>query len=490
MFHLFLEHTADAVCLFDPSTASIADCNEATAALMRCRSRADLVGKRLEKLLPVQPDGSPTVEAARWIEETLKSGNSRFEWMSQRFDGTKVRLEVNATAIERDGGTVIVLVLRNITEPTEAEDALLESEARFRSFFERNADAMSLFDPHTLRYIEANEAAARLIGAPGREALRNVSPVERWPERQPDGRLSVEKVREMIRLALAKGSHRFEWWSRRYDGSELPLDIVATAIPSGKPTLLSLVYRDTSEYKRAEGEIRQLNASLEKRVVERTTELMRANDQLRRTEEHFRKRSEQVQKHRDVLLELAHSDKSNFAQALQRICSLSAAALDVERVSYWSVQENDSEISCEVLYRRNTDSFDMQLKGSRLGFAEYPAYFEELASHVLTHPATSALAEKYLKPLGISSLLDAPVWECGEGVGVLRHEHIGPAREWSPKEVDFVSALASRCRSRWRNQIAHDRNISCARARRGCARVRRASARPFERARRSFHCCG
>ena len=132
MFHLLFEHTVDAVCLFDPSTATIADCNEATAALMRCRSGADLVGKRLEKLLPpVQLDGSPTVEAARWITETLKSGNSRFEWTSQRFDGTKVRLEVNATAIERNCETVIVLVLRDIIEPTEAEDVLLESETRF-----------------------------------------------------------------------------------------------------------------------------------------------------------------------------------------------------------------------------------------------------------------------------------------------------------------------------------------------------------------------
>jgi len=327
---------------------------------------------------------------------------------------------------------------------------LLESEARFRSFFERSADAMSIFDPETLRNIEANEAAARLVGAPSRDALRNDSPVERWPKRQPDGRLSIEKVREMIELALTQGSHRFEWWSRRYDGSELPLDIVMTAVPFGKRTLLSVVYRDISEHKRAESEIRQLNTSLEKRVVERMTELVRANDQLKRTEEQLLKRSEQVQKHRDVLLELAYSDKSDFTQALQKICSLSAAVLDVARVSYWSVQENDSAISCEVLYRRNTESFDMQFNGSRLGFAEYPAYFEELAAkrpivanHVLTHPATSGLAENYLKPLGISSLLDAPVWECGEGVGVLRHEHIGPPRDWSAEEIDFVSALAS-----------------------------------------------
>jgi hypothetical protein len=56
----------------------------------------------------------------------------------------------------------------------------------------------SLFDPQTLRYVEANEAVARLLGAHGKDALRNISPAERWPERQPDGRRSIDKVRELI----------------------------------------------------------------------------------------------------------------------------------------------------------------------------------------------------------------------------------------------------------------------------------------------------
>ena len=85
-----------------------------------------------------------------------------------------------------------------------------------------------------------------------------------------------------------------------------------------------------------------------------------------------------MQKHRDVLLELAQSNKSDLERALQKICSVSAATLEVARVSYWSVQEDDSAISCEVLYLRNTDSFDLQFKGRRLVFAEYPAYFDEL----------------------------------------------------------------------------------------------------------------
>jgi PAS domain-containing protein len=80
MFHLLYERTADAVWLFDPGTAKVVDCNKAPAALMRCRSRVDLVGKRLEDLSPaVQPDGSPTAEAVRHIAETLKNGKNRFE---------------------------------------------------------------------------------------------------------------------------------------------------------------------------------------------------------------------------------------------------------------------------------------------------------------------------------------------------------------------------------------------------------------------------
>jgi PAS domain-containing protein len=80
MFHLLYERTADAVWLFDPGTAKVVNCNKAPAALMRCRSRVDLVGKRLEDLSPaVQPDGSPTAEAVRHIAETLKNGKNRFE---------------------------------------------------------------------------------------------------------------------------------------------------------------------------------------------------------------------------------------------------------------------------------------------------------------------------------------------------------------------------------------------------------------------------
>jgi PAS domain S-box-containing protein len=164
----------------------------------------------------------------------------------------------------------------------------------------------------------------------------------------------------------------------------------------------------------------------------------------------LRKHGEQVEIHRDVLLELARSNKSDLEKALQNICALSAQTLDVARVSYWSLLENNSGIVCEVLYLRDAKSCDEKFKGVQLGFSDCPAYFDALATkrpivadRVLKHSATSGLAESYLKPLGISSMLDAPVWVRGEVVGVVCHEHIGPPRDWSADEIDFVSALAS-----------------------------------------------
>jgi len=163
-----------------------------------------------------------------------------------------------------------------------------------------------------------------------------------------------------------------------------------------------------------------------------------------------------VQRHRDVLLELAHADKADLAQALRQVCATAAATLEVARVSYWALEPGPAggapAICCEALFWGGAPGggFEGPGRGLRLGHADCPAYFEALgtnrpivADRAGEHPATRGLAQSYLQPLGISSMLDAPVWMGGRVVGVLCHEHVGPARDWSAEEVDFASALAA-----------------------------------------------
>lgn len=320
----------------------------------------------------------------------------------------------------------------------------------FDLLFERTADAVWLFNPATASVVDCNAAAVELMRFPSKSDLVGKHSAEISPAIQPDGLPTVESAAGRIREVLQSGNSRFEWVFLRYDGTEVPLEMTATAIERNGQPLIMVVSRDITERKKAEQEIRMLNASLEKRVAERTAELLRTNEQLMRTEQELRRRNEHVQKHRDVLLELAQSDKSDPNLALQQICSLAATTLEVARVSYWSLEEHDSVIVCELLHLRSTGKIDPSFRGVQLTARECPAYFEALAtrrpiiaSDAISHPATRGLGESYLKPTGIASMLDAPVWVRGEVVGVLCHEHIGSAREWLAEEVDFVSALAT-----------------------------------------------
>jgi PAS domain S-box-containing protein len=452
MFQLLFERCADAIFLFEPSRQVFVDCNPAAVAMMRASTKQQLLMLHPEELSPeFQPDGRRSSEKSpEMTQMALAKGSHRFEWQVRRLDGTELPIEVLATPIQLGAEPLFATICRDISERKAAEAALRDSESRFRLLFERSADAMALFDPQIGRFIKSNEAIARQVGAPSFEALGQASPAEISPQRQPDGRFSSEKAEEMIRLALANGSHRFEWLSRRYDGSELPIEVVLTAIPFGDRPLLFAVSRDVSDRKRAERAILELNASLEERVAQRTAELEQVNAQLKCAEQNSRQRAAQVQKHRDVLLELAQLNKSNFQHALKKICSLAASSLQVARVGYWSFTQNNPAIVCEHLHLLATQSADEKSKGARLALGDCPAYFQALgekrpivANRVLKHPATSGLAEIYLKQMGISSMLDAPVWVRGEVVGVLCHEHIGPARDWTAEEIDFVSALAA-----------------------------------------------
>jgi PAS domain S-box-containing protein len=103
-----------------------------------------------------------------------------------------------------------------------------------------------------------------------------------------------------------------------------------------------------------------------------------------------------------------------------------------------------------MLYLRERSGSDPSAQGTRVVLRDCPAYHAALekkepivAHHAPTHPATSELAESYLRPLGITSMLDVPVWWHGQVVGVLCHEHVGEPREWTAEEIDFASSLAT-----------------------------------------------
>ncbi|MDB6110769.1 MAG: multi-sensor hybrid histidine kinase, partial [Pedosphaera sp.] len=167
--------------------------------------------------------------------------------------------------------------------PEAARD---DTQSMFRLLFERSADAFTLWDPQSALFVDANPAAVQLTGAPDQAALLRVGLVQISPERQPDNRLSGEMAQAAITSAFEKGTHRFEWSVRRFDGSQLPVEIVLTPIQFGARPLLFLAAREITERRQAEEEARQLRATLEHRIAERTAEVAASEARLRTLVEH------------------------------------------------------------------------------------------------------------------------------------------------------------------------------------------------------------
>jgi two-component system, cell cycle sensor histidine kinase and response regulator CckA len=64
------------------------------------------------------------------------------------------------------------------------------------------------------------------------------------------------------------------------------------------------------------------------------------------------------------------------------------------------------------------------------------------AAVAAVEPWTAELADEYLAPLGITSMLDAGIFVDGAMVGVVCHEHVGPPRQWTTEARDFSGSVA------------------------------------------------
>ncbi|MBN3898133.1 MAG: PAS domain S-box protein [Nostoc sp. NOS(2021)] len=155
------------------------------------------------------------------------------------------------------------------------------------------------------------------------------------------------------------------------------------------------------------------------------------------------------QKQSQKLLQLARSktfQQGNLNAVLREITETAARTLLVERVGVWLYNKERSKIECIDLYNLSTKEHTF---GKSLLKTNYPAYFQALEEErsIAAHDAkndirTQELSESYLSVLGITSLLDAPIWVEGRLVGVVCHEHIGEGRQWTLEEETFAGSIA------------------------------------------------
>lgn len=158
----------------------------------------------------------------------------------------------------------------------QAETALRESERKFRGLFLNSRDAMNTADPATKRFTSCNPATLQMFGVKTEAEFIAHSPASFSPERQPDGRLSVDAVKSMIEITLREGAHFFEWTHRRANGEEFPTDVLLTRVEQDGKHLILATIRDITERKRAEAALRASEEKL-RQIFEHSVQVFYAH---------------------------------------------------------------------------------------------------------------------------------------------------------------------------------------------------------------------
>lgn len=218
--------------------------NSACVRLFGATSADQLLGKSL--LGFIHPDYR---EAVRERVRILYDEKKDIPGMVQkvlRLDGTVVDVEIKAAPFTFEGRPAVQTVVRDISERIRAEEALRQ----FRAAMDLSPDLILLIDRASMRFVDVNDTACRLLGY-SRQELLELGPQDVASR----SREELERAYDRI-IDGDAGDTTLEMNHRRKDGSLLPVEVVRRAVPSHDGHIIVVIARDISERRRVEAELR------------------------------------------------------------------------------------------------------------------------------------------------------------------------------------------------------------------------------------------
>jgi PAS domain S-box-containing protein len=161
-YHALFEETYDAILII--VDGKYTDCNSSAERMLH-GTKEQIIGKTLWDLSPeIQPNGkSSSAIAMERLNLALNGEHQRFEWMQRSLDGREFDAEVSLFRIQIDGTVAVQAIFRDITEKKKADEALRQSEEKYRILSEASPNAIYIINKDaTIAY--ANNYALRMLG--------------------------------------------------------------------------------------------------------------------------------------------------------------------------------------------------------------------------------------------------------------------------------------------------------------------------------------
>ena len=242
-FRAAMDASADLMLLIDPSSLRYVDVNDAA-----CRA----LGYSREELLTMGPPDifSTTREDLTRLYERMIAGElvaPTVKGQYRRKDGSQLPVEAYPRAVRSGEGHVIVSIARDVSERLAAEETL----RRFRVAMDNSADMIVLIDRTTMRFVDVNETACRLLGY-SREELLKMGPQDVLPT----SREELERAYDEF-IATPSHIHGMRSQYRCKDGSTFPFESTRHVLRSGDAYIIAAISRDIRERLASENALRE-----------------------------------------------------------------------------------------------------------------------------------------------------------------------------------------------------------------------------------------
>ncbi|MCA1905326.1 MAG: PAS domain S-box protein [Desulfarculus sp.] len=232
-----------------------------------CNNQAcDMLGAPREKIVGAHPwDFSPPEQApglsSRQYGHELMTAARRgdaqlFEWRHRRLDGVVFDAEVRMTRVAVAGKSLLMTLVRDVTQRRQAEAALKQSEDKFAKAFMASPTWVTIAAVDDGRFLDVNQAFLAGTGFSRPEVIgRSALDIKLWADPAQRERM-VELLRRDGRIQGEQVTFR------RRDGGLIHCELSVELIEVGARPCFLAVMIDVTERKRAEAELELIHFTL------------------------------------------------------------------------------------------------------------------------------------------------------------------------------------------------------------------------------------
>ncbi|MGK0288641.1 MAG: PAS domain S-box-containing protein [bacterium] len=129
-YQTIFDSVNDAICVLDPITGKIIDVNSRLCEMYNYT--AEEIKNTIFGEFIVQEEPYSLEDAILWVKKTLTGGPQLFEWLAKDKWGSEFWIEVNMKQAVIASQSLLVIVIRNITDRKNAEDDRVRLERQLR----------------------------------------------------------------------------------------------------------------------------------------------------------------------------------------------------------------------------------------------------------------------------------------------------------------------------------------------------------------------